>query len=156
MNIQTINCPNCNQKMSFPAAFDFSNKVCPGCKSNLVQRDAPNGVGTNLKASLSWLEKLVSAKGQAGCDRCRDKAAELDRWGPDKCEERIETIVSWLVESANAYGVTLGIPGAQMAAKIAARALVSRAIQRTRQELAKAAQSSVQPPARSDRRRSGG
>jgi hypothetical protein len=51
--------------------------------------------GTALKAVLSWLRIDV---GQ-GC-ACRDRAAQMDRWGCDESERRIEQIVGWLREEA--------------------------------------------------------
>jgi len=51
--------------------------------------------GTALKALLSWL-RIDVGKGCA----CKNRAAQMDRWGCDECERRIEQIVGWLREEA--------------------------------------------------------
>lgn len=57
----------------------------PGCKK-------PSGPGTELKALLASLG--LSAK---WCIGCQGKAAQMDRWGVDKCREERETIRGWMI-----------------------------------------------------------
>jgi hypothetical protein len=51
--------------------------------------------GTALKALLSWF-RIDVGKGCA----CKNRAAQMDRWGCDESERRIEQIVGWLREEA--------------------------------------------------------
>jgi hypothetical protein len=59
-----------------------------------VTSPAPtHGPGTELKRLLS----RVSIHATATC-ACNARAAQMDRWGPDECERRMEEIVGWLQE----------------------------------------------------------
>ena len=66
----------------------------PGVAQRAVIVAAPtHGPGTELKRLLS----RVSIHATATC-ACNARAAQMDRWGPDECERRMEEIVGWLQE----------------------------------------------------------
>jgi hypothetical protein len=75
--------------------------------------------GCQLKRILSWA--LITPVGDC---RCNERAAEMNRRGPDWCQENADTIVGWLREEAAARGLSF--------VEIAARAAVSLAIARAR------------------------
>ncbi len=55
------------------------------------------------------LTRLLDAIGlhdTIGCG-CRNKAARMNRWGPDGCRARMATIVRWLREAAKEKGITI-------------------------------------------------
>jgi hypothetical protein len=56
-------------------------------------RSASAGPGAELKRLLS----RVGIHAAATC-ACNARAAQMDRWGPDECENRLEEIVGWLQE----------------------------------------------------------
>lgn len=53
------------------------------------------GPGTELKRLLS----RVGIRSEPGC-KCNSRAMQMDAWGPDICEQRINEIVGWLREEA--------------------------------------------------------
>jgi hypothetical protein len=60
----------------------------------IVAAPAPaHGPGAELKRMLS----RVGIHATATC-ACNARAAHMDRWGPDKCEKRLDQIVGWLQE----------------------------------------------------------
>lgn len=77
------------------------------------------GPGTELTTLLSkW-----GIRERPDCP-CKSHAAQMDRWGPDRCEERLETILSWLREEARRRRLPFS--------RLAAGALVRLAIRRAR------------------------
>jgi hypothetical protein len=66
-----------------------------------------SGAGGELKKLLA----RVGIHPSAGC-QCLARAAEMDRIGPDACEERLDEIVGWLAEESGRRGfpfsVTIG------------------------------------------------
>ena len=58
------------------------------------------GPGTELKKLLSWFHSPPKKK----C-KCKDRIQKMNAWGPDKCEEKIETILRWLKHSARIHKV---------------------------------------------------
>jgi hypothetical protein len=58
------------------------------------------GVGTELKKLISWFYSPNKRK----C-KCATRIEKMNKWGPDKCEQRIETIVRWLRHSARIAGI---------------------------------------------------
>ena len=81
------------------------------------------GPGCQLRRTLSW---FVRDDGQCGCT---EYAAQMDAWGPDGCEARIDEIVAHLVEQAAKRSVFLGaVPSA------AITVVVRRAIEAARAE----------------------
>lgn len=57
------------------------------------------GVGSVFKRKLSWFVKPSET-----CD-CESRASVMNVWGPDKCEEEIETILDWCEEAAKEQGL---------------------------------------------------
>jgi hypothetical protein len=93
------------------------------------------GPGCQLRRTLSW---FVRDDGQCGCT---EYAAQMDAWGPDGCEARIDQIVAHLVEQAAKKSVFLGaVPSA------AITVVVRRAIEAARAEAAAAAALATPPP----------
>ena len=58
-------------------------------------KEATKGTGTILKHKIWWFVQPTLS-----CD-CESKAAVMDAWGPDRCEQERETILDWLKESAD-------------------------------------------------------
>jgi len=60
------------------------------------EAEAKNGgVGTELKKLISWFYSPEKRK----C-KCATRIAKMNKWGPDKCEQKMETILRWLRHSA--------------------------------------------------------
>ena len=82
------------------------------------------GPGCQLRQTLSWWR--IRDDGSCGCT---EYAAQMDAWGPDGCEARIDEIVAHLVEQAAKRSVFLGaVPSAAVVI------LVRRAIDAARAE----------------------
>ena len=108
--------------------------TCPRCgfvskvRGAIRQCHAPVpticGPGCQLRRTLSWWR--IRDDGTCGCT---EYAAQMDSWGPDGCEARIDEIVAHLVEEAGKRSVFLGaVPSAAVAI------LVRRAIDAARAE----------------------
>jgi hypothetical protein len=81
------------------------------------------GPGTELKKLLSgWPFYIVSSE---GCS-CGSYARQMDEWGCDECERRMEEIVTHLREEAKARGLPF--------IDVAVRLLVRRAIKNARKK----------------------
>ena len=107
-------CPRCG----------FVSKVRNAIRQ--CRRPAPTtcGPGCQLRRTLSW---FVRDDGRCGCT---EYAAQMDAWGPDGCEARLDEIVAHLLEQAEKRSVFLGaIPA------VAVIPLVRRAIDAARAEL---------------------
>lgn len=61
---------------------------------------ATKGPGKILSESLHW----IAIPDEGSC-YCNSRASVMDVWGPDKCEEEIDTIVGWLMEGAERHGI---------------------------------------------------
>jgi hypothetical protein len=81
------------------------------------------GPGCQLRRTLAW---FVRDDGKCGCT---EYAAQMDAWGPDGCEARIDSIVAHLVEQAAKKSVFLGAVPAS-----AILVVVQRAIEAARAE----------------------
>ena len=79
------------------------------------------GPGTELKAILAFWR----IHAEPNC-LCNARAAEMDRRGPDWCEENLEKIVAWLRQEAKRRKMPF--------AAIAGRRLVKTAIRRARRQ----------------------
>lgn len=79
----------------------------------------PKGPGTELKKLISWFY----SPDKKNC-KCPARIQKMNRWGPDKCEQRIETILRWLKHSARIAGIPYF--------ETAARMLVAKAINNAR------------------------
>lgn len=86
-------------------------RTCPG-------RKPPCGPGCHLKRLLAW----AFIKPRPGC-RCTERAAQMDSWGPDECERRMDEIVGWLREEAEERG----LPFVTAAASAAVSAAIAMA-----------------------------
>lgn len=86
---------------------------------------APTGPGTQLKGLL----KLIGITASPNCS-CNARAAQMDEWGPDECEARMEEIVTWLGEEAKRRHLPY--------VRLAGEQLVKLAIRRARAAAAKA------------------
>lgn len=83
-----------------------------------------SGPGTELKKMfLSW-----GIKPSAGC-KCNQRSLQMDSWGPDECEQRMEEIIGWLRDEATARGLPF--------VETVARMFVRRAIAKARKQDAK-------------------
>ena len=51
--------------------------------------------GTELKKLIAWFYSPDKKK----C-KCATRIQKMNKWGPDKCEEKMETILRWLRHSA--------------------------------------------------------
>ncbi len=87
---------------------------------------------------LGWF----GIKYEPGCP-CPNHARQMDAWGPDGCEENLETIIGWLREEAEKRTVkkTIATPGGAATVEVpmpfsefAARRLVKLAIRRARKK----------------------
>lgn len=58
------------------------------------------GPGTELKKLISWFY----VPDDSSC-KCNDRIAKMNKWGPDGCEERMDTIIRWLKHSAATHNV---------------------------------------------------
>jgi hypothetical protein len=70
------------------------------------------GPGAALKAILKWVWWRP-------CGACSDFAAMMDRWGPDRCEQRIDEILTHLRNQAKRRGVPYSNLIATQAVKMA-------------------------------------
>lgn len=74
------------------------------------------GAGTELKRLLKKIG--IEAVGQC---QCNARAAEMDRRGPDWCEENINLIVGWLREEAERRRMPFIDAGARIVVRMAIR-----------------------------------
>ena len=84
------------------AERDFA---CPHGAGAVARR---GGAGTELKRMLGRFG-IVATRCQ-----CAARAAQMDRLGPDWCEQNIETILGWLRDEARARGLPFVPMGARM------------------------------------------
>lgn len=76
-----------------------------------------SGPGAELKKLLArWL----GIHAQPNCT-CNAHAAQMDEWGPDECERRLDEIVGWLEEQARGRGLPFVRFAAQQVVKLAIR-----------------------------------
>lgn len=94
-----------------------SSKLAAIAGLQVPEHPPETGPGTELKKLLSWF-----ASPSKKCN-CSTKAALMDSWGPQKCRQQREVIVTWLVDEA----VGLAVPR-QLVPKSAIRAIVTLAI----------------------------
>lgn len=60
-------------------------------KGNVIVAQGP---GTELEKLISWFKKKNKK-----CN-CSSRIQQMNKWGPDKCEARMPTIMRWLRHSA--------------------------------------------------------
>ncbi len=80
------------------------------------------GPGTELKKLLSWFHSPEKRK----C-KCQTRIQKMNAWGPDKCEQKIETILRWMRHSAKIHKIPFFEP--------AVRLVIRTAIKRSRSPL---------------------
>lgn len=81
---------------------------------------ATHGPGYHLKRMLRWFRTTPHCQ-------CNEHAKQMDQWGPDRCERRIEVIIDWIVDAAAARCLP--------APRVAVRLIVMRAIKQSRDRL---------------------
>ena len=81
---------------------------------------APAGPGTEMKKLLAGWPLYITATENCPCNR---HAAQMDVWGPDECERRLDEIVGWL----RAEAARRGLPFADVAGRLLVRRAISRA-----------------------------
>lgn len=62
----------------------------------LVEHAPDDGVGFELARLISWFYVDTDP-----CLICKYRMQKMNVWGPDVCEEKIETILVWLKQAAN-------------------------------------------------------
>jgi hypothetical protein len=92
-------------------------KVVPSSEPRLI------GPGTELKKLLS----KVGINAHQNCS-CNSRAIQMNLWGPDICEQKIDEIVGWLREEATKRNLPF--------VNAAGRMLVQRAIKNARKQAA--------------------
>ena len=88
------------------------------------RRQKRQGPGTELTAIFANMRVF----GNGGC-QCKSHASQMDRWGPDVCLARMDTIIGWLREEAEKRRLPF--------VDAAARIMVRLAIRRARKQEAK-------------------
>ena len=85
------------------------------------------GPGTELKKLIAWfgIKPSIEKKKGRRC-RCSEHIQQMNKWGPDKCLKRMDTILRWLKRSAAIAGVPYVRPAVQI--------VVRRAINRSRSQ----------------------
>lgn len=61
-----------------------------------IEKPVSSGPGTELKKLLS----KIGINASPSCS-CNSRARVMDQWGPEKCEQEIDTILGWLKEEAS-------------------------------------------------------
>ena len=64
-------------------------------------RTSAHVVGTELRKLISW---FVWNKKASSCKKCVNREHKMNMWGPEGCEEMMDTILGWLKESAEEHG----------------------------------------------------
>jgi len=66
-----------------------------------IRAEVVSGPGTELKKLVSW---FIWNKNIRNCKTCATREQRMNRWGPDRCQKNILTIIEWLRESAVKHG----------------------------------------------------
>lgn len=116
-----IECIHCGRVVR--TSSRTAGMICPKNDAPFLV-PAPNrsagGPGTELKAMLSGWPFYITAL--PGCP-CNEHAKQMDAWGPDVCEQRINEIVAWLQLEATGRG----LPFSTLAAKLLVRRAIAKA-----------------------------
>lgn len=78
---------------------ELSLEKCAG-ERIVIDSSRQCGVGSILARKISWFIRKDDS-----CVICRHRAAKMNEWGPDRCEEHMELILVWLKHSAKKRGV---------------------------------------------------
>ena len=74
------------------------------------------GPGTELKKLLSWFYSPSKTK----C-KCQTRIQKMNAWGPDKCEQKFETILRWMRHSAKIHKIPFFEPAVRLVIRTAIR-----------------------------------
>jgi len=91
----------CGNVLEIPDGYEQVPQPKRMVLSPVVRADITNGPGTELKKLVSW---FVWNKNIRNCGTCATREQRMNRWGPDKCQQNILTIIEWLRESAVKHG----------------------------------------------------
>jgi hypothetical protein len=111
--------------LSIPAARDNATRLkILQDHGHLLTHIEVCGPGTELKKLIAWFYSPE----KKNC-KCPTRIAKMNKWGADKCEENIDTIMRWLKHSATINSILFVEP--------AVRLLVWLAIRRARKKCSK-------------------
>lgn len=114
-----VNCGRVVRTTSRTAAM-----LCPKSSEQLLVPALPtSGPGTEMKKLLAQWPLFIQATDDCPCN---GHAAQMDVWGCDECERRMDEIVRWLRDEA----ARRGLPFVDAAGKM----LVRRAIRNARRK----------------------
>jgi len=117
-----LECVNCGRVVY--TSSRTAGMLCPANPGPIqVVVPRPSGPGTEMKKLLAGWPLYITATENCPCNR---HAAQMDAWGPDECERRIDEIVGWLRVEAERRGLPF--------ADVAGRLLVRRAIRNSRKQ----------------------
>jgi len=85
---------------------------------NFLHKNLNEGPGTELKKLLS----RIGIRSEPGC-KCNSRAMQMDAWGPDVCERKIDEIIGWLREEASSRR----LPFSKTLATVVVRSAIRRA-----------------------------
>ncbi len=89
---------------------DFSKRKQPGVPPS------NEGPGTELKKLLSWFHSPDKRK----C-KCQTRIQKMNAWGPDKCEQKMETILRWMRHSSKFHKIPFFEPAVRLVIRTATR-----------------------------------
>lgn len=83
--------------------------ICERKKDNVIVVDTdhpayPKKVRVGPGTVMTVLLRKLGFKHETGC-RCKDRAKQMNAWGPDECERRVDEISGWLAEGAKNKGI---------------------------------------------------
>jgi hypothetical protein len=117
-----LTCVNCGRVVHTTSRT--AGVLCPKSTEPLmVPVPAARGPGTEMKKLLAGWPLYIESTDNCPCNR---HAAQMDAWGADECERRMDEIVGWL----RAEAASRGLPFLD----IAGRVLVRRAIGQARRQ----------------------
>jgi len=91
----------CGTIIDIPEGYEQIPKTKSVTLQPVVRVDITTGPGTELKKLISW---FIWNKNINNCGTCATREQRMNRWGPDKCQQNILTIIEWLRESAVKHG----------------------------------------------------
>jgi predicted Fe-S protein YdhL (DUF1289 family) len=115
-----LECVNCGRVVY--TSSRTAGMICPA-NTDPIYVPVPwgSGPGTEMKKLLAGWPLYITATESCPCNQ---HAAQMDAWGCDGCEARLDEIVGWLRVEAERRGLPF--------ADVAGRLLVRRAISRAR------------------------
>lgn len=76
--------------------------------------------GAGPGAQLHRILSRLGIQPSGGC-ACKSRARIMNQWGPEKCKENLETIVSWMAEEAGKRGLPFSPAVARIIVRMAIR-----------------------------------